>query len=118
MKDLSNGAYSKSFKIVLFLSKMVDRTIPIGFGLLNKGNKSQENTTLESLSILRNKYHLKPKYVLADGGFGPQKLTKRLDDYRWGFVIKGKKNYSLDCKPMKRRIQRGYGSKMGHLKME
>lgn len=116
MKNLSNGAYSKGFKIVLFLYKVDDRTIPLGFGLLHKGNKSQENTTLAGLSILRNQYHLKPKYVLADGGFGTQKLTKRLDDYRWGFVIKGKKNYSLNNKPMKRQIQRGYGSATGRLR--
>ena len=63
--------------------------LPIGFGLLHKGNKSQENTTLEGLSILRNQYKLKPKYVLADGAFGTQKLTKRLDDYRWGLCYKG-----------------------------
>jgi transposase len=116
MKNLSNGAYSKGFKIVLFLYKVGERTIPIGFGLLHKRNKSQENTTLEGLSILRNQYKLKPKYVLADGAFGTQKITKRLDDYRWGFVIKGKKNYSLDNKPMKRQIQRGYGSATGRLK--
>ena len=116
MKNLSNGAYSNGFKTVLFLYKVGDRTIPIGFGLLHKENKSQEVTTLKGLSILRNKYKLKPEYTLADGAFGTQKITKRLDDYRWGFVIKGKKNYSLDNKPMKRQIQRGYGSKIGKLK--
>ncbi len=116
MKNLSNGAYSKGFKIVLFLYKVGDRTIPIGFGLLHKENRSQETVTLEGLSILRNQYKLKPKYVLADGAFGTQKITKRLDDYRWGFVIKGKKNYSLDNKPMKRQIQGGYGSATGRLK--
>lgn len=116
MKNLSNGAYSKGFKIVLFLYKVGNRTIPFGFGLLHKENKSQENTTLEGLSVLRNQYKLKPQYVLADGAFGTQKITKRLDDYRFGFVIKAKKNYSLDGKPMKRQIQRGYGSKIGRLK--
>ena len=33
-----------------------------------------------------------------------------------GFVIKGKKTYSLDNKQMKRQIQRGYGSATGRLK--
>ncbi len=116
MKNLSNGAYSKGFKIVLFLYKVGDKTFPIGFGLLHKGNRSQEDTTLLGLSILRNKYKLKPEYVIADGVFGTQRTTKRLDDYGWSFVIKGKKNYSLDNKPMKRQIQRGYGSKIGRLK--
>jgi len=115
MKNLSNGAYSKGFKIVLFLYKVGERTIPLGFGLLYKENKSQEEVTLKALSILRNQYKLKPKYVLADGAFGTQKLTKRLNDYRWGFVIKGKKNYSLDKKQFKYQIQRGCGSAVGFL---
>jgi hypothetical protein len=115
MKNLSNGAYSKGFKIVLFLYKVGDRTIPIGFGLLHKESKSQEDVTPNGLSILRNTYEIKPKFTVADGGFGTQKLTKRLNDYRWGFVIKGKKNYSLDKRQFKYQIQRGCGSATGFL---
>jgi hypothetical protein len=64
MKNLSNGAYSKGFKIVLFLYKVGDKTMPIGFGLLHKENRSQEDTTLLGLSILRNQYKLKPEYTM------------------------------------------------------
>jgi hypothetical protein len=115
MKNLSNGAYSKGFKIVLFLYKVEDKTIPLGFGLLHKGSKTQENITLDGLSILRNSYRFKPQMVLADGAFGTQKITKRLNDYGMGFIIKGKKTYSLDKKKFKNHIQRGYGSKKGCL---
>jgi|WetSurMetagenome_2_1015567.scaffolds.fasta_scaffold241613_1 hypothetical protein len=115
MKNLSNGAYSKGFKIVLFLYKVKDKTIPLGFGLLHKRSKSQEHITLDGLSILRNRFGFKPKMILADGAFGTQKITKRLDDYGIGFVIKGKKTYSLDKKKFKNHIQRGYGSKTGRL---
>lgn len=115
MKNLSNGAYSKGFKIVLFLYKVGDRTIPIGFGLLHKESRSQEDLTLEGLSVLRNKYKLKPEYTIADGGFGTQNISKRLNDYRWGFVIKGKKNYSLNKRQFKYQIQRGCGSTTGFL---
>ena len=41
MKNLSNRAYSKGFKIVLFLYKVKDKTIPLGFELLYKGSKTQ-----------------------------------------------------------------------------
>jgi hypothetical protein len=115
MKNLSNGAYSKGFKIVLFLYKVKNKTIPLGFGLLHTGSKTQEYVTLDALSILRNTFKFKPKMVLADGAFGTQKITKRLDDYGIGFVIKGKKTYSLDKKKFKNQIQRGYGSKKGCL---
>jgi len=115
MKNLSNGAYGKGFKIVLFLYRVKNKTLPLGFGLLHKGSKTQEQITLDGLSILRNTFKLKPKNVLADGAFGTQKITKRLDDYGMSFVIKGKKNYSLDKKQFKNQIQRGYGSKTGYL---
>lgn len=115
MKNLSNGAYGKGFKIVLFLYKVEEKTIPLGFGLLHKRSKTQEHITLDGLSILRNTFNFKPKMVLADGAFGTQKITKRLNDYGMGFIIKGKKTYSLDKKKFKNHIQRGYGSKTGRL---
>jgi hypothetical protein len=50
--------------------------------------------------------------VLADAGFSTQEIIKRLNNYGYGFVIKSKRTYSLD----KKKIPRGYGSKIGKLK--
>ncbi|MEI7475098.1 MAG: transposase [bacterium] len=115
MKNLSNGGYRKGFKIVLFLYKMEDKTIPLGFALIYKGSKKLEALVLKALSILRNTYKLKPQIVLADVGFSTQEIIKRLNNYGYGFVIKGKRTYSLDKKQIKKQIPRGYGSKIGKL---
>jgi len=72
MKNLSNGAYQKGFKIVLFLYNTGEHIIPIGFSLLHKENRSQEQAVLRALSILRNKFKISPKVVVADGAFGTQ----------------------------------------------
>jgi transposase len=116
MKNLSNGGYSKGFKIVLFLYKMKDKIIPLGFALIYKGSKKQEQLVLNALSILRNTYKFKPQMVLADAGFSTQETIKRLNNYGFGFVFKGKRTYSLDKKQIKKQIPRGYGSKIGRLK--
>ena len=116
MKNLSNGGYSKGFKIVLFLYKMKDKIIPLGFALIYKGSKKQEQLVLNALSILRNTYKFKPKMVLGDAGFSTQETIKRLNNYGFGFVFKGKRTYSLDKKQIKKQIPRGYGSKIGRLK--
>ena len=116
MKNLSNAGYSKGFKTVLFLYKMKDKRIPFGFALIYKGSKKQEELVLNALSILRNTYKFKPKMVLADAGFSTQETMKRLTNYGYGFVFKGKRTYSLDKKQIKKQIPRGYGSKIGRLK--
>jgi transposase len=95
---------------------MKDRTIPLGFALIYKGSKKQEQLVLNTLSILRNAYKFKPKIVLGDAGFSTQETMKRLNNYGWGFVFKGKRAYSLDKKQIKKQIPRGYGSKIGRLK--
>jgi len=110
LKDLSHGGYRKGFKIVLFLFRTKYNIIPIGFALLHKESKSQENLVLTVLKILRYKFKFKPNLTIADAGFSTQETMKRLNNYGWGFVMKGKKNYSLDKKQIKRHIQRGYGT--------
>jgi transposase len=116
MKNLSNGGYSKGFKIILFLYKMEDKTIPFGFALIYKGSRKQEELVLNALSVLRNTYKFKPQMVLGDAGFSTQETMKRLNNYGYGFVFKGKRTYSLDKKQVKKQIPRGYGSKIGKLK--
>ena len=116
LKDLSHGGYRKGFKIVLFLYRTKYNIIPIGFALLHKESRSQEVLVLTVLKMLRNRYKFKPNLTIADAGFSTQETMKRLNNYGWGFVMKGKKNYSLDKKQIKRQIQRGFGTTMGVLK--
>jgi hypothetical protein len=115
MKNLSNGGYSEGFKIVLFLYKVGKKTYPLGFALIHKESKTQEELVLNGLSRLRNEFKLKPKMVIADAGFSTLETLKRINNYRWGFVMKTKKSYKLGNKQIKRQIQGGYGTKIGTL---
>ena len=116
MKNLSNGGYSKGFKIILFLYKVKNKTIPLGFALIHKESSTQEMLVLKMLKRLRSEFKFKPKILLADAAFSTQEIMKRLTNYGWGFVFKGKKTYSLNNKQIKKQIPRGYGSQTGKLK--
>ena len=111
MKNLSNGGYSKGFKIILFLYKVKKRTYPLGFALIHKESKSQEELVLDALSRLRNEFKLKPKMTIADAGFSTLETVKRLNNYGWGFVMKTKKSYKLGKKKIKHQILGGYGTR-------
>jgi hypothetical protein len=115
MKNLNNGGYSKGFKIVLFLYKVGKKTYPLGFALIHKESKPQEELVLRGLSRLRNEFKLKPKMVIADAGFSTLETVKRLNNYGYGFVMKVRKSYKLGNKQIKRQIQGGYGTKIGTL---
>jgi len=112
MKNLSNGGYSKGFKIVLFLYKVGYKTYPLGFGLIYKGSRKQEELVLNFLTRLRSDFKLKPEMVIADAGFSTLEIAKRLNNYGWGFVMKFKKSYKLGNKQIKHQLQRGYGDKI------
>lgn len=115
MKNLSNGGYSEGFKIVLFLYKVGKKTYPLGFALIHKESKTQEELVLNGLSRLRNEFKLKPKMTIADAGFSTLETLKRLNNYGWGFVMKVKKSYKLGNKQIKHQIIGGYGEKIGAL---
>lgn len=115
MKNLSNGGYSKGFKIVLFLYKVESYTYPLGFALIHKKSSTQEQLVLNALSRLRNEFGLKPKMVIADAGFSTLETIKRLNNYGWGFVMKAKKSYKLGKKKIKHGLQGGYKSKIDNL---
>jgi len=115
MKNLSNGGYSEGFKIVLFLYKVGKKTYPLGFALIHKGSKTQEELVLNGLSRLRNEFKLKPKMVIADAGFSTLETVKRLNGYGYGFVMKVRKSYKLGNKQIKHQIIGGYGEKIGKL---
>jgi len=112
MKNLSNGAYSQGFKIVLFLYKIGKKTYPLGFALIYKESKVQEELVLNGLSRLRNEFKFKPEIVIADAGFSTLETLKRLNNYGWGFVMKTKKSYKLGKKKIKHQLQTGYGEKI------
>lgn len=112
MKNISNGGYSKGFRIVLFLYKVKKKTYPLGFALIHKESSKQEQLVLNALSQLRNKFKLKPEMVIADAGFSTLETLKRLNNYGWGFVMKTKKSYKLGKKKIKNVLTGGYKSKI------
>ncbi len=68
------------------------------------------------MSLLRNRYQLRPEAVLADGAFSTDDMLKRLTDYGWTFVMCGRNNRSVSGSAVKRLIPRGYGEAEGFLK--
>jgi hypothetical protein len=60
---------------------------PLGFALRNKGTDSPAELALQGMSLLRNRYELRPEAVLSDGAFSTDNTLKRLTDYGWVFVM-------------------------------
>jgi hypothetical protein len=90
--------------------------IPIGFALWHKQSKSLNELTLAGLSLLRNRYPLKPEAVLADGAFSTDKLFKRLEDYGWPTVMCFRSNRKLGDGRISQQINRWVWSYSGAFK--
>jgi len=77
MKNLSNGGYSKGFKIVLFLYRIGEHTYPLGFALIHKESKTQEELVLNALSRLTSGLRLKLKQLAWQGDAGFNKTASK-----------------------------------------
>lgn len=90
--------------------------IPIGFALWHQGTKPLNELALKGISILRNRYKLKPTVFVADGAFSTDKMLKRLDGYNWACVMRCRSDRKLGNQQAMKLIVRGYGSAQGKLK--
>jgi hypothetical protein len=117
LKILTNGATRTGYEIVLLLWLVPGfGRFPLGFALSHKGTDSPAALALQGMSLLRNRYELRPEAVLADGAFSTDDTLKRLTDYGWVFVMRGRNNRSVSGCAVKRLIPRGYGEIEGFLK--
>lgn len=117
LKILTNGATRTGYEIVLLLWLVPGMgRFPLGFALSHKGTDSPAELALQGMGLLRNRYHLRPKTILADGAFSTDDTLKRLTDYGWVFVMRGRNNRSVSGSPVKHLIPRGYGETEGFLK--
>ncbi len=117
LKILTNGATKTGYEVVLLLWLVPGMgRFPIGFALSHKGTDTPAELALQGLSLLRNRYYLRPEAVLADGAFSTDDTLKRLTDYGWVFVMRSKNTRTLNGIQVKRFIPRGYGETEGFLK--
>src|SRR5690606_5370890 len=116
LKILNTSGYADGYKILLFLWECPLGRIPIGFAIWHKESRSLNELTLEVLSLLRNRYGLKPEAMLADGAFSTDKMLKRLEDYGWPTVMRFNQRRKLENMRLPKLIERGYGSTQGVLK--
>lgn len=117
LKILTNGATRTGYEIVLLLWVVPGMgRFPLGFALSHKGTDSPAELALQGMGLLRNRYHLRPETILADGAFSTDDMLKRLTDYGWVFVMRGRNNRSVSGSPVKHLIPRGYGETEGFLK--
>lgn len=115
LKNYSTQANFMGYKILVFLWQVGELRIPIGFALCHEQSPKPEELTLIGLSKLRNHHGLKPLWTLGDAAFSTDEITKRLDNYKWPFVLRSKKNRKLDGQQAKQAIGRGYGEYCGFL---
>lgn len=117
LKILTNGATRQGYEVVLLLWLVpgVGR-IPLGFSLSHKGTSSPAKLALEGMSVLRNRFQLKPKAVLADGAYSTDETLKRLTDYCWRFVMRSRNTRKVSGTQVKQLIPRGFGETEGFLK--
>lgn len=117
LKILTNGATRTGYEIVLLLWVVPGMgRFPLGFALSHKGTDSPAELALQGMGLLRNRYYLRPETILADGAFSTDDMLKRLTDYGWAFVMRGRNNRSVSGSPVKHLIPRGYGETEGFLK--
>lgn len=110
-------AHRLGYKVVLLLWNAVGLgRVPVGFALCHQGTETPAQLALKGLSLLRNRYHLKPQRVLADGAYSTNALIKRVTDYGWPCIVRIGRDRKLDGKPVRRLIPRGYGTVCGKLK--
>lgn len=117
LKILTSGATRTGYEVLLLLWVVpgVGR-FPLRFALSHKGTGSPAKLALQGMSLLRNRYELRPEAVLADGAFSTDDTLKRLTDYGWVFVMRGRNNRSVSGCAVKHLIPRGYGETEGFLK--
>jgi hypothetical protein len=117
LKILTNGATRTGYEVLLLLWVVPGMgRFPLGFALSYKGTHSPAELALQGMGILRNRYDLRPRAILADGAFSTDATLKRLTDYGWTFVMRGRNNRSVSGSAVKRLIPRGYGETEGFLK--
>lgn len=117
LKILTNGATRTGYEVLLLLWVVPGMgRFPLGFALSHKGTDSPAELALQGMSLIRNRYELRPEAVLADGAFSTDNTLKRLTDYGWVFVMRGRNNRSVSGCAVKRLIPRGYGEIEGFLK--
>ena len=117
LKILTHGGTRTGYEVVLLLWLVPGLgRFPIGFALSHKGTNSPAELALQGMSLLRNRYQLRPEAVLADGAFSTDNTLKRLTDYGWVFVMRGRNNRSVSGSAAKHLIPRGYGETEGFLK--
>lgn len=117
LKILTNGATRTGYEVLLLLWVVPGMgRFPLGFALSHKGTDSPAELALQGMGILRNRHDLRPKAILADGAFSTDDMLKRLTDYGWTFVMRGRNNRSVSGCAVKRLIPRGYGETEGFLK--
>lgn len=117
LKILTNGATRTGYEVFLLLWVVPGMgRFPLGFALSYKGTNSPAELALRGMSLLRNRYELRPEAVLADAAFSTDDMLKRLDDYGWQFVMRSRNNRSVSGFAVKRLIPRGYGETSGFLK--
>jgi len=115
LKLLSTSGYSPGYKILLLLWECNGKRFPIGFALWHKGTAPLTSLFLQALSLLRNRYQLRPISVSFDAAYMTDEIAKRLDDYNWAFVSRFKKNRKLSGTSIRHLIPRGYGTTGGYL---
>ena len=79
LKILTSGATRSGYEVVLLLWLVPGLgRFPIGFALSYKGTDTPAELALQGMSLLRNRYDLRPKAVFADGAFSTDDTLKRL----------------------------------------
>lgn len=104
-KDFQDASYVYSstkdkavfgYQLVLLVWTDGKKRVVVDYRVYKKGGQTKIELALEMLSYARNRLALKPEYVLFDSWYASKKILKRLQDYRWYFVTRLKKNRSLD----------------------
>jgi Transposase DDE domain len=103
------------FSLVLLVWTNGVMRIPLSLRLWRKGGPSKHELALELLSYARNRLLCRPAYVLFDAWYPSRRLLKRIDDYRWYFVCRLKKNRCFNGRPFRAYRRHLYWTETGRL---
>lgn len=89
------------YQVVLLVWTNGKKRIVIDYRVYRRGGPSKIDLALEMLSYAKHRLCLQPEFVLFDSWYASKRFLQRLQDYRWYFVTRLKKNRSLDGKQLK-----------------
>lgn len=113
--DSSAGKVVFGMNVVLLVWTDGKRKVPLGLRVWKKGGKSKVKLAKELL-VEAKQNRITPMYVLFDSWYSATELLNLINDFRWRYVGRVKRNRLLDEVRIDKLFHHRFGRKVGNLR--